>query len=132
MGIIRLKIFDLQLSLKMWTQFPKIQLQRSALVNVCQCESYLLNSNMLTLNPSLLSVLKYCHHTLVSIFSVEDFNRRVLSPDVSQSEFVELHMTAKDLYKSYCAPNALDRIKFDEDIIEALREGKIILLFFPF
>ncbi|XP_012936262.1 sorting nexin-14 isoform X1 [Aplysia californica] len=62
-----------------------------------------------------INVLQFC-------LACDDFNRRILSPDVSQSEFVELHMTAKDLYKSYCAPNALDRIKFDDDVVETLRE----------
>ncbi|XP_059174499.1 sorting nexin-14-like isoform X2 [Physella acuta] len=61
------------------------------------------------------NVLQFC-------LACDDFNRRILSPDVSQSEFVELHMTAKDLYKNYCAPNALDRIKFDDDIVETLRQ----------
>ncbi|CAL1530450.1 unnamed protein product [Lymnaea stagnalis] len=61
------------------------------------------------------NVLQFC-------LACEDFNRRILSPDVSQSEFVELHMTAKELYKNYCAPNALDRIKFDDDVVETLRE----------
>lgn len=32
---------------------------------------------------------------------------------------------AKDLYKSYCAKDAVDRIKFDEDIVSELAEGKI-------
>lgn len=53
----------------------------------------------------------------------DDFNRRILSPDVSQSEFVELHAILKNLYQNYCAPTATDRIKFDDDIVDALREG---------
>ena len=55
--------------------------------------------------------------------NLDDFNRRILSPDVSQSEFGELHATAKDLYRSYCAPLALDRIKFDDDVVETLKES---------
>lgn len=32
---------------------------------------------------------------------------------------------AKDLYRSYCAKDAVDRIKFDEDIVSELAEGKV-------
>ncbi|KAH9495459.1 Sorting nexin-14 [Bulinus truncatus] len=61
------------------------------------------------------NVLQFC-------LACSDFNRRILNPDASQSEFVDLHMTVKDLFKNYCAPNALDRIKFDDDIVDTLRE----------
>lgn len=39
---------------------------------------------------------------------------------------------AKDLYKSYCAKDAVDRIKFDEDIVSELAEGKIQAQFWYF
>ncbi|KAK3101648.1 hypothetical protein FSP39_005188 [Pinctada imbricata] len=52
----------------------------------------------------------------------EDFNTRILSPELSQGELVELHNMAKDLYKTYCSHTAQDRIKFDEKIIEELQE----------
>ncbi|XP_055877847.1 sorting nexin-14-like isoform X3 [Biomphalaria glabrata] len=61
------------------------------------------------------NVLQFC-------LACSDFNRRILNPDASQSEFSDLHSTVKDLYNVYCAPNALDRIKFDDDIVETLRE----------
>ena len=57
----------------------------------------------------------------------EDFNKQILSPDVSQSEFVELHNAAKDLYRTYVAPDALDRIKFDEEVVAELRDSKSFL-----
>ncbi|XP_046344151.1 sorting nexin-14-like isoform X1 [Haliotis rufescens] len=63
------------------------------------------------------NVLQFC-------LACDDFNERILSPSVSQSELVELHNMAKDLYNSYCAPTALDRIKFDEQIVKEL-EGVI-------
>ena len=31
---------------------------------------------------------------------------------------------AKDLYKTYIAPDALDKIQFDDDVIIELRESK--------
>lgn len=35
----------------------------------------------------------------------------------------------KDLYKSYCVKDVVDRIKFDEDIVSELVEGKIQVQF---
>ncbi|KAK7112643.1 sorting nexin-14-like isoform X2 [Littorina saxatilis] len=61
------------------------------------------------------NVLQFC-------LSCEDFNKQILSPDVSQSEFQALHNAAKDLYRTYVAPDALDRIKFDEDVVNELRD----------
>ncbi|XP_076459987.1 sorting nexin-14-like isoform X3 [Babylonia areolata] len=61
------------------------------------------------------NVLQFC-------LSCEDFNKQILSPDVSQSEFVALHNAAKDLYRTYVAPDALDRIKFDEDVVTELKD----------
>ncbi|ESO84230.1 hypothetical protein LOTGIDRAFT_184319 [Lottia gigantea] len=60
------------------------------------------------------NVLQFC-------LACDDFNRRLLSPDLSQSEFHELHAMAKDLYKNFCDPTAVDRIKFDEKIIAELK-----------
>ena len=64
------------------------------------------------------------------MFYVDDFNERILSPNVSQSEFVELHNMAKELYRSYCAENALDRIKFDEDVVAELKDSMFDLSVF--
>ncbi|KAL5007355.1 hypothetical protein ScPMuIL_016161 [Solemya velum] len=61
------------------------------------------------------NVLQFC-------LACEDFNQRILSPDLSQGELVELHQSAKDLYRNYCAQTALDRIKFDEDIVSELKD----------
>ncbi|XP_062614266.1 sorting nexin-14-like [Saccostrea cucullata] len=60
-----------------------------------------------------------------SVYRYKDFNTRILSPDLSQGELVELHNAAKDLYRSYCAKDAVDRIKFDESIVSELAEGRI-------
>lgn len=60
------------------------------------------------------NVLQFC-------LSCEDFNKQILSPDVSQSEFVSLHNMAKELYRAYVAPDALDRIKFDDTVVAELR-----------
>ncbi|KAL3842670.1 hypothetical protein ACJMK2_020660 [Sinanodonta woodiana] len=54
--------------------------------------------------------------------SCEEFNKRILNPELSQSELVVLHNSAKELYHNYCSPQALDRIKFEESVVEELKD----------
>ncbi|XP_077979944.1 sorting nexin-14-like [Glandiceps talaboti] len=61
-----------------------------------------------------LSVLQFC-------LSVEDFNRRSLVPELSQDDMQKLHTEAQELYKLYFAPDAVDRIQFDNDIITEVK-----------
>ncbi|XP_069131952.1 sorting nexin-14-like isoform X2 [Argopecten irradians] len=61
------------------------------------------------------NVLQFC-------LACDDFNKQVLNPELSQSALVELHNHAKDLYRAYCAKNAPDKIKFDEEIVSELKE----------
>nr|XP_022337041.1 sorting nexin-14-like isoform X1 [Crassostrea virginica] len=61
-------------------------------------------------------------NVLQFFLACEDFNTRILSPELSQGDLVELHNMAKDLYRNYCAKDAVDRIKFDEDIVSELAE----------
>ncbi|KAJ8299813.1 hypothetical protein KUTeg_023873 [Tegillarca granosa] len=75
----------------------------------------LVESNSFLKNEAAINVLQF-------FLACEDFNKRILSPELSQGELVELHNMAKDLYKSYCAESALDRIKFDEEIVNELKE----------
>ncbi|CAH1794558.1 unnamed protein product [Owenia fusiformis] len=61
------------------------------------------------------NVLQFC-------LSVEDFNHRILNPELSSEQTLSLHTEAKEIYRMYCNPNAVDKIMFDDDIIEELRE----------
>ncbi|OWF54898.1 sorting nexin-14-like isoform X2 [Mizuhopecten yessoensis] len=61
------------------------------------------------------NVLQFC-------LACDDFNKQVLNPELSQSALVELHNHAKDLYRCYCAKNAPDKIKFDEEIVSELKD----------
>lgn len=62
------------------------------------------------------------------VFFAEDFNKKILNPDLSQQDLEKLHRDLCDLYKNYLAPTAPDRIKFEESIVTELEEsmyGKI-------
>ncbi|XP_070579671.1 sorting nexin-14-like isoform X2 [Ptychodera flava] len=61
-----------------------------------------------------LNVLQFC-------LSVEDFNKRSLVPDLPNEDIHKLHIEAQELYKLYFAPDAMDRIQFDDDIIAEVK-----------
>ncbi|XP_022092527.1 sorting nexin-14-like [Acanthaster planci] len=62
-----------------------------------------------------LNILQFC-------LTVEDFNRRSLVPDMTDEQKQSLHREAQDLYQLYFAPGAVDRIKFDVDIEDEMKE----------
>lgn len=59
------------------------------------------------------SVLQFC-------LACDDFNGRILNPDLTDADLQELHSMAKDLYKNYCAPTAVDKILFDDEVVQQL------------
>ncbi|GAB1606612.1 sorting nexin-14-like isoform X2 [Argonauta hians] len=60
------------------------------------------------------SVLQFC-------LACADFSGRILNPDLSDEELKALHETAKNLYDSYCAPHAVDKIMFADDVVTQLK-----------
>lgn len=52
----------------------------------------------------------------------EDFNRKILNPDLSSTDLVYLHNDLKLLYKNYCSTGGSDRINFEENIINEIKE----------
>lgn len=54
----------------------------------------------------------------------EELNRKILTPELSEEQKKELHKELSRLYNSYCDPSANDKISFDKDVIESLRQSK--------
>ncbi|KAG8196176.1 hypothetical protein JTE90_007905 [Oedothorax gibbosus] len=54
--------------------------------------------------------------------SVDEFNTRILNPDLSKEELEALHLQAQQMYNTYFAPHALDRINFDDEIVQDFKE----------
>ena len=48
-----------------------------------------------------------------------------MTPELSDKELEKLHSDLKDMYRNYCAPQAHDKIQFDDDIVSQLEESKI-------
>ncbi|CAL1295601.1 unnamed protein product [Larinioides sclopetarius] len=53
--------------------------------------------------------------------SVDEFNTRILNPDLSKEELEALHLQAQQMYNTYFAPHALDRINFDDEIVHEIK-----------
>ncbi|XP_052220353.1 sorting nexin-14-like isoform X2 [Dreissena polymorpha] len=54
--------------------------------------------------------------------SCEDFNKKILDPELSQQDLVRLHSDVCDLYRNYLAPSAPDRISFEDSIVSEMQE----------
>lgn len=54
----------------------------------------------------------------------EEFNDRILSPDLSNAELQRLHAEALHIYQTYCLDESVDKISFDRFIVEEIRNSK--------
>ena len=57
----------------------------------------------------------------MSVVCTEEFNDKLLTPELGGEVLSDLHQELKDMYRIYCDPQALDRIQFDKDIVEEIR-----------
>lgn len=54
----------------------------------------------------------------------EEFNNRILSPDLSDPELQRLHTEVRHIYETYCLDESVDKINFDRFIVEEIRNSK--------
>ncbi|KAL6095471.1 snx14 [Pungitius sinensis] len=60
-------------------------------------------------------------HVLQFCLAVEEFNDKILSPDLSDSELQRLHGEVLHIYETYCLDESIDKISFDGFIVEEIR-----------
>uniref|UniRef100_A0A8D3DI19 PXA domain-containing protein n=1 Tax=Scophthalmus maximus TaxID=52904 RepID=A0A8D3DI19_SCOMX len=65
-------------------------------------------------------------HVLQFCLAVEEFNDRILCPELSDSAKMMLHEEVKKIYETYCLDESVDKIRFDPFIVEEIRNRKII------
>uniref|UniRef100_A0A8C7ZBC8 Sorting nexin 14 n=1 Tax=Oryzias sinensis TaxID=183150 RepID=A0A8C7ZBC8_9TELE len=65
-------------------------------------------------------------HVLQFCLTVEEFNDKILCPELSDTEKMMLHEEVKKIYETYCLEESIDKIRFDPFIVEEIRNGKII------
>ena len=56
-------------------------------------------------------------------FFSDEFNTRILNPDLTKEELEALHLQAQQMYNTYFASHALDRINFDDDIVQEIKNS---------
>lgn len=53
----------------------------------------------------------------------EEFNDRILSPELSEAELQRLHAEVQHIYQTYCLEDSADKIHFDSFVVEEIRSG---------
>ncbi|XP_060908778.1 sorting nexin-14-like isoform X2 [Labrus mixtus] len=59
-------------------------------------------------------------HVLQFCLTVEEFNDKILSPELSDSELQRLHGEVVHLYETYCLDESIDKISFDKVIMDEI------------
>uniref|UniRef100_A0A8C7DJK7 Sorting nexin-14 n=1 Tax=Oncorhynchus kisutch TaxID=8019 RepID=A0A8C7DJK7_ONCKI len=60
-------------------------------------------------------------HVLQFCLTVEEFNDKILCPELSDSETLMLHEEVKKIYETYCLDESIDKIRFDPFIVEEIK-----------
>ncbi|XP_065488982.1 sorting nexin-14 isoform X3 [Caloenas nicobarica] len=60
-------------------------------------------------------------HVLQFCLTVEEFNDRILRPELSDTEKMSLHEEVQKIYKTYCLDESIDKIRFDPFIVEEIQ-----------
>ncbi|XP_063757865.1 sorting nexin-14-like isoform X2 [Eleginops maclovinus] len=60
-------------------------------------------------------------HVLQFCLTVEEFNDKILSPDLSDVELQRLHGEVLHIYETYCLEESIDKISFDPFIVDEIR-----------
>ncbi|KAJ7989195.1 hypothetical protein DPEC_G00316990 [Dallia pectoralis] len=60
-------------------------------------------------------------HVLQFCLTVEEFNDKILRPELSDSEKLMLHEEVKQIYKTYCLEESIDKIRFALFIVQEIR-----------
>uniref|UniRef100_H3CAW1 Sorting nexin 14 n=1 Tax=Tetraodon nigroviridis TaxID=99883 RepID=H3CAW1_TETNG len=60
-------------------------------------------------------------HVLQFLLTVEEFNDRILQPELSEGELQRLHAEVLHIYRTYCLDQSADKINFDRFILEEIR-----------
>ena len=58
------------------------------------------------------------------LLPTEQFNDRILQPELLDEEMMSLHEEVVKIYKTYCLHQSIDKIKFDPFIVEEIKSSK--------
>ncbi|KAI1897399.1 hypothetical protein AGOR_G00082900 [Albula goreensis] len=60
-------------------------------------------------------------HVLQFCLTVEEFNDKILRPELNEAEMQNLHEEVKQIYETYCLDESIDKIRFDPFIVDEIR-----------
>uniref|UniRef100_A0A3B1IY50 Sorting nexin-14 n=1 Tax=Astyanax mexicanus TaxID=7994 RepID=A0A3B1IY50_ASTMX len=60
-------------------------------------------------------------HVLQFCLTVEEFNDKILCPELSDAEKLMLHEEVRKIYETYCLDESVDKIQFDPFIVEEIK-----------
>ncbi|EDO42608.1 predicted protein [Nematostella vectensis] len=86
-----------------------------SLADILHTQSVLFPFMQFMRKEAALNVLQFC-------LTIEDFNKRFFAPDLTQEEADSLSKEAQEMFKMYFEVNALDRINFEPNIVEGLKQ----------
>lgn len=59
------------------------------------------------------------------VYFTEEFNDRILRPELSDTEKMSLHDEVQKIYKTYCLDESIDKIRFDPFIVEEIQRSEL-------
>lgn len=68
--------------------------------------------------------IEIIHFFLLCPNLLEEFNDRILRPELSNDEMLSLHEELQKIYKTYCLDESIDKIRFDPFIVEEIQKSK--------
>ncbi|CAH3197092.1 unnamed protein product, partial [Porites evermanni] len=97
---------------------PRVPLTNSALhlsiADILHAQSALFPFMQFMKSEGALNILQFC-------LTVEDFNKRIFTPEITKEEEVLLIKEVKEIFRSYFDTAAVDRINFDAEIVKELK-----------
>lgn len=66
----------------------------------------------------------YSNVFLPMLFPTEEFNNKILQPELPDSEKMTLHEEVQKIYRTYCLDESIDKIQFDPFIVEEIKSSK--------
>lgn len=73
---------------------------------------------------SVFEAVALCQANPFPLFSPEEFNDKILCPELSDSELQRLHGEVQHIYETYCLEESIDKIRFDPFIVEEIKNSK--------
>ncbi|MEE6476332.1 hypothetical protein FKM82_011042 [Ascaphus truei] len=60
-------------------------------------------------------------HVLQFCLTVEEFNDKILRPELAEEEMTSLHEEVQKIYRTYCLEESIDKIRFDPFIVDEIQ-----------